>query len=151
MGLDLRPSSHCSCFHVAVSILCLFSNEHTPLALRASASLAAAYTLNFKNVYRTRNSTPHILLPLPSSPSMLCGHLQAFPPAISMCGCGYRSYWVLAIFAVPRNPKGLPSTPALTSFRGPYSSCSHTACYLRSSNDCISSSFSDQGLPGSSP
>ena len=88
--------------------------------------------------------------PFPSTPSMLYGHLQAFPPAISVCGCGYRSYWVLAIFAALRNPKGLPSTPVSTSFRGPYSSCSHTACYLRSNNGCISSSSPDQGLPGSS-
>ena len=150
MGLDLRPSPHCSCFHVAVSILCLFGNEHTPLALRASALLDAPYSLDFRSVYCTRDSTPHILLSLPSTPSMLCGHLQAFPPAISVCGCGYHSYWVLAIFAALRNPKDLPSTPVSTSFRGPYSSRSHTACYLRSNNGCISSSSPDQGLPGSS-
>ena len=28
-------------------------------------------------------------------------------------GCGYRSYWVLAIFAVLRNPKGLPSNASI--------------------------------------
>ena len=150
MGLDFRPSSHFSCFHVAVPILRLLGNERTSLALRASASLDAPYSPDFRSIHCTCDSTLHILLSFPSTPLMLCGHLQAFPPAISVCGCGYRSYWILAIFAALHNPKGLPSTPVSTSFRGLYSSCSHTACYLRSNNGCFSSSSPDQGLPGSS-
>ena len=44
------PAHTYSCFHVAVPILRLLGNEHTPLALRTSASLAASYTLDFRHV-----------------------------------------------------------------------------------------------------
>ena len=147
MGLDLRPSSHFSCVYIVFPILCLFGNERTSLALRASASLAAPYSSDSRNIFCLCDSITHILLSFPSPPVVLSGHLQAFSLAISVYGCGYRSTRVLAVFTVLRNPKGLPSMLVSTSFRGLYSSCSHTACYFRSSNGCTSSSTPDQGLP----
>ena len=116
MGLDLRPSSHFARVHIAFPILHFFGNKCTSLALQASASLAALYASDPRNVFYIRGSSIHILLSSPFYLLVLSGHLQAFPPAISVYSYVYRSNRVLAIFAVLRNPKGLPSTPVSTSF-----------------------------------